>query len=248
MKYEFAPTKQTETHTEFSALNELLASESCLQRYNAHTVTLLSKYFDKTQDILEFGAGIGTLAQLWWVSADKKPDCLEIDKNLKDMLTQKGFNCYSSLKEINRTYDGIYTSNVLEHIEDDVTTLKEIQKILRKDSLLAIYVPAFMCLYSGLDVSAGHYRRYGKKELLSKLELSNYEVIDCHYVDSLGFFASLALKYFGYKDGAKLGNNKNLKVYDKFILPISKILDTLGLKHLFGKNILVIAREKSKSK
>jgi len=41
-------------------------------------------------------------------------------------------------------------------------------------------------------------------------------------------------------------NGVVLKIYDGFIFPLSRILDKIGMKHLFGKNILLIA-QKSKS-
>ena len=90
-----------------------------------------------------------------------------------------------------------------------------------------------------------------KKELLEKLRESRFEVIDSFYVDSIGFFASLAIKFFGYKGSLRLGNNGtwwyaegSLLIYDKFIYPISEILDALGLRYFFGKNILVAARKR----
>ena len=83
-----------------------------------------------------------------------------------------------------------------------------------------------------------------KKELLEKLRENRFEVIDSFYVDSIGFFASLAIKFFGYKGRLGLGGKTSLLVYDKYIYPISKILDGLGLRYFFGKNILVAARRR----
>ena len=116
--------------------------------------------------------------------------------------------------------------------------------MLKPGCNLVIYVPAFMCLYSKLDSSIGHYRRYHKKELFEKLRKSRFEVIDSFYVDSIGFFASLAIKFFGYKGRLRLGGKASLLIYDKLIYPISEILDALGLRYFFGKNILVAARKR----
>ena len=63
------------------------------------------------------------------------------------------------------------------------------------------------------------------------------------YVDSIGFFASLALKIFGYNTNSGLGSRKSIKFYDKYIFPVSKIFDMIGLKYLFGKNLLIIAKK-----
>ena len=100
-----------------------------------------------------------------------------------------------------------------------------------------------MCLYNQLDSSVGHYRRYEKDELVKKLLEANFNIKECYYVDSIGFFAWLSLRLKGYSDNNKLGSNNNLKIYDKCIYPFSALLDKLGLKYLFGKNLLVIAQK-----
>jgi len=105
-----------------------------------------------------------------------------------------------------------------------------------------VYVPAFMLLYSHIDASVGHYRRYGKKELLNKLEQAQFAILECLYVDSIGFFAWLALKMLGPKQGGGDDLDRNLRMYDKYGYPLSAFLDQIAFKHLFGKNILAIAR------
>ena len=48
---------------------------------------------------------------------------------------------------------------------------------------------------------------------------------------------------FGYNTNDGLGSKKSIKFYDKYIFPISKILDKLGFKHFIGKNLLIIAKK-----
>lgn len=236
---------QNEDSTNYAGTDELWANEKFLKKYNTDIVSKLSKYSKTESEVLEFGAGIGTLAQLWYSITMVKPECLEIDTNLREVLIERKFNCYENIDSIHKTFDVIYTSNVLEHIEDDVDTLKKLHSKLKADGVIAIYVPAFMSIYSELDSAVGHYRRYEKTELINKLHLANFKIRDCYFVDSIGFFAWLSIKLRGYKSDKKLGNGKSLEIYDKYIYPLSKWLDTLGLRFLFGKNLLVIANKAS---
>jgi 2-polyprenyl-3-methyl-5-hydroxy-6-metoxy-1,4-benzoquinol methylase len=234
---------QSSDNLDYSGTKELLIDEQYLNNYKNSIVIKILKHFKSTDKVLEYGAGVGTLARNWELKTGIKPDCIEIDSTLRSMLINRGFKCYDKPESVMKFYDGIYTSNVLEHIENDEEALKKIHAMLKPDCNLVIYVPAFMCLYSGLDSSIGHYRRYHKKEILEKLRKNKYTVIDSHYVDSIGFFASLAIKFFGYKGRLSLGDKRSLLIYDKYIYPISSILDTLGLRYFFGKNILVVARK-----
>ena len=237
-------TYQSPNNLDYSGTKELLIDEKYLNNYKNSIVMNILKYFKSSDKVLEYGAGVGTLARNWEVKTGIKPECLEIDSSLRSMLVDRGFRCYDKPESVTKTYDGIYTSNVLEHIEDDAETLRKIHGMLKPGRNLVIYVPALMCLYSELDSFIGHYRRYHKKELLEKLRKNKFEVIDSFYVDSIGFFASLAIKFFGYKGSLRLGNKGSLLIYDKYIYPISKILDALGLRYFFGKNILVAARRR----
>ena len=237
-------TYQSPCNPEYSGARELVIDEKYLNNYKNSIVIKILKYLRSADKVLEFGAGVGTLAQNWEIKTGTKPECLEIDNSLRNILIDRGFKCYDKPGSITKTYSGIYTSNVLEHIDDDVEALRNIHAMLKPSCNLVIYVPAFMCLYSKLDASIGHYRRYHKKELFEKLRKSRFEVIDSFYVDSIGFFASLAIKFFGYKGRLRLGGKASLLIYDKLIYPISEVLDALGLRYFFGKNILVAARKR----
>ena len=210
--------------------------------YNTSVVAQMSRHmFGKK--VLEFGAGIGSFATLWEAQNKIKPECLEIDPNLRDVLIKRGFVTYANLEEVQKTYDGIYTSNVIEHIEDDAAALKQLSQRIVKGGYLVVYVPAFMCLFSDLDRAVGHFRRYERTELIAKIKAANLSIISWSYVDSGGFFASLAVRIFGYKGNAALGSARSFQIYDRFVYPVSRVLDFLGLRFLFGKNLLVIARK-----
>ncbi len=235
-------TAQSSSNTNYAGGEELWAAEKYLINYNNDLIWKLTKSNIKSQKVLEFGAGIGTLANLWNISTTIKPECLEIDSRQRWIIEQRGFHCYSSLDAVEKKFDVIYTSNVLEHIEDDLSILKQLNTKLITGGKLIIYVPAFQALYSELDEKVGHYRRYEKQELLIKLNSAGFKVDKFYYSDSIGFFAWLYVKLRGYN--SEKADGKSMKIYDKYIFPLSKMLDEFGCKFIFGKNILVYAHKK----
>jgi SAM-dependent methyltransferase len=142
---------------------------------------------------------------------------------------------------IGKKFKCIYTSNVLEHIDDDLDALIKLGRLLQPQGKLAIYTPALPFLFSNLDYQAGHFRRYRKQELISKVQLAGFKVEKCFYNDSLGVIASLVLKVVGYRNKFGLGHGKSLIIYDRFFYPISQVLDALGMRFLGGKNLFLFA-------
>jgi SAM-dependent methyltransferase len=239
--------RQTNSNLEYAGTEELIDSERGLVRYNSDVVKKiatglgLNRKSEIEISILEFGAGTGTLAQLFESIYTIKPICIEIAPALQKILKSKGFETIDSLSKLEKTYMYIYTSNVLEHIDDDLAYLKAIRNCLDKDGKLAIYVPAIPFLFSEFDRRVGHYRRYSKGELVSKVQKAGFKIEECYYNDSIGVLASLVLKIVGYKNRVGLGSKISLNFYDNFVYPISKVLDKLIFKRYLGKNLLLIA-------
>lgn len=232
-----------EGNDSYSGIKELWAIEGSLHRYNNQIIEKILSYLGIGNRILEFGAGIGTLAELWHRKIGVRPDCVEIDENLCIILEGRGFKCYRHLSDAPDNYDGIYLSNVLEHVEADVEALTSLKEKLKKGALIAIYVPAHQFLYSPLDKAVGHYRRYGMRELVRKVESAGFSVEYRSYSDSIGFFMLMVLKVLNKKRSENaMSNNVLLRIYDRFIFPISNILDCIGFKYIIGKNLFLVAR------
>jgi SAM-dependent methyltransferase len=231
----------------YSGISELADAEQGLFNYYSNIISLVVqkssvKSFDGSKfRVLEFGAGTGFLSELMQEKYGVEVDCLEIDETLIEILKSKGFRTFSTLEMLTGKYDLIFSSNVLEHIEHDCVVLADLTKYLQQSGQLVTYVPAFPILFSDLDRSVGHYRRYTKRELRKKLRQAGYKINRIQFVDSLGFPASLLLRLLGYKSKGNLGGLTSLRVYDRFFFPISKLLDQLGFRFLFGKNLIVHA-------
>ena len=239
---------QSESQKEYSGTQVLIDGEEGLAGYNLDVVKKLASglglnrnWEGASSSVVEFGAGTGALAEVWRREFRLDPTCIEIDPELIKNLESKGFKTYENIEKVQSEILSIYTSNVLEHIEDDVQTLRNIRERMKQGGKIAIYVPALSMLFSDLDRHVGHFRRYEKKELIHKVELAGYEIETCFYNDCLGVLASLSLRLLGYKNRAGLGSKKSLLIYDKFIYPVSMILDRIVFRHVIGKNLFLFA-------
>ena len=129
----------------------------------------------------------------------------------------------------------------MEHIKNDQEVISNLYNNIRNDGLLFLYVPAFQFLYSEMDKKVGHVRRYEKK-LIRKVKKSGFKIVYCNYADSIGFFASIIIKFLGYDTNKGIGSKKSLIFYNK-IVGISFFLDKLGLNKILGKNIVLLAKK-----
>ena len=213
--------------------------EPSLRNYNNLIVDLILSVHNNESEILDFGAGCGILAKIVRKKTKKSPTCIEIDEYFKSILIKIGFKVFVDIEETKDQYDFIYSSNVLEHIYDDIKSLKQLESKLTKNGTLVLYLPAFQLLYSDLDRAVGHFRRYSKKRIVKITHEAGFRVDKMFYVDSVGFFCSFIIQILGWYTKFGVGSKSSLKLYDKLIFPVSRLLDSLGFKYILGKNIFV---------
>ncbi len=87
-------------------------------------------------------------------------------------------------------FDVVIASDVIEHIENDESALKNLYSFVKTGGYLVITVPAHMHLYGKRDKKWGHYRRYDKNNLIRKIKkLENSKIVSMRYWNVLGYFA-----------------------------------------------------------
>jgi SAM-dependent methyltransferase len=227
----------SEAQLSYTGLDVLETLENAAN-YNALLLDLILRSADGRRRMLDFGAGLGTFSRLL---RDRNIEvvCVEPDPYLSDILARDGFTTFSDLKEVpDGSVDFVFSLNVLEHVKDDFTTICRLGAKLQKQGRLLVYVPAFQCLWTGLDDKLGHYRRYRRVELERLVRSAALPLRESGYVDSLGFLATLIFKIFGNRRGDL--SARTLAFYDRYVVPVSKVLDLL-LSDLFGKNVYVVA-------
>lgn len=219
---------------------ENLESMKDAKNYNAFLLELLDNHAG-TGAVLDFGAGVGTFAAPL-TQRGRRVLCVEPDPDQRGVLAQAGLPAVAGLDAVpDESVDSIYTLNVLEHIEDDDTVLRELYRRLRPGGRLLIYVPAFQMLFTAMDRRVGHFRRYRNAALQGQVRAAGFEVERSRYVDSLGFFVTLLYKWVGSRSGVV--DARSVRLYDRFVFPLSKICDSV-LSGTLGKNIFVVARRR----
>lgn len=197
-------------------------------------------------DVLEVGAGIGSTTNYLNDGSQRSWLCLEPDSDLFKELEAKTENkelparctCIKGIVSDLKTdqkFDTILYIDVIEHIEDDNKELTETVKHLNPGGHLIILVPAYQYLFNEFDKAIGHYRRYNKKMLIATIP-PQLQLKKIKYMDSLGFIASMANKFFLKQDYPTL---KQVNFWDKLIIPISRISDIFTINS-FGKSLIGI--------
>lgn len=233
--------RQSERQTQYAGSDLLRTAEEELGNYHNWIVDkfLHALRGARIERVLDFGPGTGVLSEVFRRRTGIVPEGVELDPDLRATFLDRGFQAYSSIEGAPTNYDLIFSSNVLEHIEDDVATLEHLRGHLKPGGYLLLYLPAFKLLWTSLDDNVGHYRRYTAPGITSRLRTAGFEVDRVRYCDSVGFFLSLLFKLVPTESGAP--SRLSLRIYDKALLPLSRFLD-LFLHRWIGKNVFVVAR------
>ncbi len=222
---------------EFEAPDLIEVMEEAV-RYNRFLIEQIADGCGDAATVLDFGAGNGRFAsgmldRGWQVHA------VEPDPGLRERLRSRGIVASESLEALEtRSFEAIYSVNVLEHIDDDRAVLASLHDLLRPGGRLFLYVPAFEVLFSANDARVGHRRRYRLGPLVGAVEAVGFQVRHARYVDSAGFFAGLWYRWFGDPEGGL--NPAAVRLYDRAVFPISRLLDRV-FDRFVGKNLLIRA-------
>jgi SAM-dependent methyltransferase len=233
-----SPSIQGPAETRFSGTENLEVMRDAVN-YNRYLLELIRTHAGNSRRVIDFGAGCGTFAgpisRLGF-----EVTAVELDEGLRAHLAKQGMRVAARTAELNaESFDYAYTFNVLEHIPDDVEALRGLRAKLLPGARLLVYVPAFQVLYSSMDANVGHVRRYSRDSLVRSVAAAGFAVETVEFVDSLGYFATLAFKMT--ERGSGDVNPRMLRLYDRAIFPVSRVLDRI-FHRWFGKNLLLVAR------
>ncbi len=164
---------------------ETLEALSAAPRFNAWMAETIRPYVGER--VLEIGAGIGNLTRTL-LPRRKQYVATDIDSEHLARLVSR-FRHRPSLKirycdlanpadftEYQGAMDSVICLNVLEHVEDDDSGLRNIHASLCHGGRAIVLVPHDQRIFGTLDTALGHYRRYSHEELRGKMERAGFHV------------------------------------------------------------------------
>ena len=207
-----------------------LLSLSRATNFNRWLAQTISPYIG--QNVLEIGSGIGNITKALlpkksYFATDINPYYLKMIESLKS--NNPGLNIsFLDLNNVDRIFgknnqfDTIICMNVIEHIDDDKTAMKNISKLLPHGGRAIILVPSGNWLYGSQDAAVGHKRRYSKKMIEDLGKISGLKI---HKLLSFNKFSTLPW-YINGKIFKKTSFSRfQIYVLD-LLIPILKKIDT----------------------
>jgi SAM-dependent methyltransferase len=167
----------------FSELAKLEPHHFWFRNRNRLLIWTMQKYFPEARSFLEVGCGTG------FVSSGLRQALpgLEIAGSelfLEGIDFARGRLPDVPLYQMNAVhipfdaeFDVIGAFDVLEHIEEDETVLRQLYQAVKPGGGLLITVPQHPALWSAADESACHKRRYTRQELLEKVESAGFKLL-----------------------------------------------------------------------
>ena len=201
-------------------------------------------------DILEVGSGLGIYSRFLYRDFSGKLCLTDIDENyvaelrrefpthrvLVEKLDIGSRDDFQLLRKRSLRYDTIICMNVLEHINDDVTALRELKRLLKDNGVLILLVPVHKTLYNSIDRAVGHFRRYSKQELVLKLQKAGFLIREVFYYNVFGIVG-------WYLNGNLLKRqNVDRRAFGFFnrLVPILQMLDKLPPFRTTGISVIAL--------
>lgn len=212
-------------------------------RYRRYQFDLIAAHCGRS--VLEVGAGLGEFAALFAgrdrvVATDVDPEAVRVmSERFADRphVEARQLDLDGEVA-IDEPVESVVAINVLEHFEDDVAVLKALSGLVAPGGTIVLWVPGYQALYGDFDRKVGHYRRYSPAMARAAVERAGLHTVVSRPVNLLGGVAWWAAVRRG---GTGSPNSKLVAVYDRVVVPTSRVLDRY-LPVPFGQSVLCVAR------
>ncbi|HEY7291238.1 MAG TPA: bifunctional glycosyltransferase/class I SAM-dependent methyltransferase [Vicinamibacterales bacterium] len=228
-------------------VHDTLAVLSDADGYNKWMFEKIRPYLGKR--IIEIGSGIGNFSGA--LLSTGPTDLVVTDTSplyLRRMRDRLGENAavHTVVWDLNdppagdlRDFaDSAVCLNVLEHIPDDLTAMRNIYGALAPGGRMVALVPAKRWLYGTLDERLGHYRRYEQPELESRIRQAGFEIETTMWMNALGmtgwFVNGRVLRRQTIQSG-------QVKLFERLV-PFAQLVDSWVTPMVGGLSLICVAR------
>jgi SAM-dependent methyltransferase len=133
--------------------------------------------------------------------------------------------------------DSIVAMNVIEHIDDDVSAMRDLSAALNPGGRMIIWVPGYPQLYGEFDRKVGHFRRHTPDTMRAHAERAGLNVQVCRPVNLLGGVSWwLAVR----RGGVGYPKPSLVWAYDNIAIPVTRTLERV-VTPPFGQTVFCVA-------
>jgi SAM-dependent methyltransferase len=223
---------------------ELLAEAP---HYNRWQFDMIAPYLGKR--ILEVGAGIGNMSAQFLEGRPELLVATDTDLFYRERLAERFAGRSDVAVEplsmpdpsagsrfAKYRLDTAIATNVVEHIEDDLSTLRTMRSLLVPGGRVVILVPALQSIYGQMDRELGHYRRYSRSRLRLLMERAGLRVEQVRWFNRVGV---LGWWFNGRIRRVSRIPLDQLKAFDRLV-PLLRLERFLPLP--FGQSLIAVGR------
>lgn len=176
----------------YPVLAEIDAGNFWFRSRNKLIIWIIERYFSGMKNFLEIGCGTGfVLSGVAKAYPEMDISASEIDPAGLPFVAQQTKTAHLFQMDARQIpfkdeFDIVGAFDVIEHVEEDETVLKQMFKACKPGGGLIVTVPQHPWLWSPLDTWSHHKRRYTRNELTGKIRKAGF-----HIVKSVSFVSLL---------------------------------------------------------
>lgn len=240
----------------FEDLYNLEANNFWFRARNKLIIYFLKKYFPDTSNFLEIGCGTGyVLSGIENAFPNINLSGSEIFvKGLTYASTRvqkaKLFQMDAYEIPFKNEFNVIGMFDVLEHLEHDLTALRQVYSALKPGGGILLTVPHHKFLWSRMDLDGHHFRRYETNELIEKVSSVGFTI---ERVTSFVFFLLplVLMSRLRWKNTMEKFNlmsefdiSKAANSVFQVIMSLERMLIKAGVNFSYGSSLLLVAIKK----
>jgi SAM-dependent methyltransferase len=146
----------------------------------------------------------------------------------------------------NASFDLVTCTDVLEHITNDDSTVREINRVLKPGGYVLITVPAFQSLWGHQDEVSHHLRRYTRRDIEKIVTKEGFEILESFYFNWIMFLPVWIIRLISRLVSFKMRSEGDINspILNKMMMFVFR-LDCILARRIpfpFGVSVLVFAR------